>query len=252
MDPDPPNPHNRIEVPSSPCRWRKITLWAVVILLLYLVVAYVHLPASWRLAIRRHPKLSVGPRITHTANGIPGDAVKLALVGSEADVVHAMTAAGWFPADAITFRSSVRIAVDSVFRRPDEDAPVSDLFLFGRKQDLAYEQPIGDNPRKRHHIRFWRWDRLHDGRPVGFGTATFDERVGFSHNTGQVDVDAKRDRILRELQKARQTDDVHYMDHVHQDLQGRNGGGDPWHTDGRLGVAMLVALSLAWQTQKPD
>src|ERR1035438_8737541 len=140
----------------------------------------------------------------------------------------------------------MRIAVDSVFRRPDDEAPVSDLFLFGRKQELAFEQPVGDSPRKRHHVRFWRWDKLHDDRPVWFGSATFDERVGVSYETGQIthhigpDVDAERDRILAELQKARQAQEVYYMDGFHKVLQGRNGGGDPWHTDGRLAVAILV------------
>src|SRR3974377_1715688 len=111
MNPDPPAPPIQGEAQSPSSRWRKVAFWAVGILLLYLVAAYLLLPAAWRLAIHRHPDLSGGPRITHTANGIPGDPVNLALVGSEADVVHAMTAAGWFPADAITFRSSVRIAV---------------------------------------------------------------------------------------------------------------------------------------------
>ena len=58
-----------------------------------------------------------------------GDPVNVALVGAEADVIHAMLKAGWFPADPITFDSSVRIAVDSVFRRPDDEAPVSNLYL---------------------------------------------------------------------------------------------------------------------------
>jgi hypothetical protein len=29
------------------------------------------------------------------------------------------------------------------------------------------------------------------------------------------------------------------MDGFHQHLEGKNGGGDPWHTDGRLGVVVL-------------
>jgi hypothetical protein len=80
------------------------------------------------------------PRVTHTSSGIPGDPVNVALLGPESDVIRALIAAKWHPADPLTFRSSVRIAVDSVFRRPDEDAPVSTLQLFGRKQDLAFEQ----------------------------------------------------------------------------------------------------------------
>jgi hypothetical protein len=213
---------------------------------MYLLAAYVILPFAWRTETRHHLDPSAGPRITHTPNGIPGDPVNVALLGSEAEVIHAMTAAKWYPADAITLRSSVRIVVDSVFRRPDDDAPVSTLDLFGRKQDLAFEQPVGDSPRRRHHVRYWHWDRLHEGREVWFGAATFDERVGLSDTTGQVthhigpDVDAERDRILSELKQAGQTLEIYWVDGFHKELNGRNGGGDPWHTDGRLGVAELV------------
>ena len=212
----------------------------------YLGVAYVIMPLAWRTDTRRHPDLSGGPRITHTANGLAGDPVNVALVGSESDVIHGMLKAGWFPADPITFDSSVRIAVDSVFRRPDDEAPVSALYLFNRKQDLAFEQPVGDSPRQRHHVRFWRWDRLYENRPVWFGAATFDERVGLSYTTGQVthhigpDIDAERDRIVAELQKAGEVQRAYRVDHFHQVLQGKNGGGDPWHTDGRLEAAILV------------
>ena len=216
------------------------------VFLLYLLVAYVFLPLAWRTVIRRHPDLSRGPRVTHTPNGIPGDPVNIALVGSESEIIHAMTADGWYPADPVTFRSSVRIAADWVFRRPYDDAPVSNLELFGRRQDLAFEQPVGNNPRQRDHVRFWRWDHLQDGREVWFGAATFDERVGLSHTTGQVthhicpDVDAERDRILLGLQKGAQTQEVYWVPGFHTELEGKNGAGDPWYTDGRLGVAMLV------------
>jgi hypothetical protein len=212
----------------------------------YLVGAYVIMPFAWRTDTRRHPDLSDGPRLTHAADGLPGDPVNVALVAAESELIHGMLKAGWFPADPITFDSSVRIAVDSVFRRPDDDAPVSNLYLFNRKQDLAFEQPVGDSPRRRHHVRFWHWDRLADNLPVWFGAATFDERVGLSYTTGQVtphigpDIDAERDRIVAELKKAGLVQRVYWVDHFHQQLQGKNGGGDPWHTDGRLEVAILV------------
>src|SRR5215475_15893986 len=197
---------------------------AVAVILLYLAVAYVIMPLAWKRDVRRHPQLFDAPRITHTSDGIAGDPVNVALLGSEADVIHSMIAAKWDPADPLTFRSSVCIAVDSVFRRPDEDAPVSSLELFGRKQDLAFEQPVGDSPRKRHHVRYWHWDQLHEGREVWFGAATYDERVGFSDTTGQIthhigpDVDAERDRILSELREAGQTLEVYYLDGFHKEL----------------------------------
>ena len=228
------------------------------ILLLYLLAAYVLIPLAWKRQVRRHPELFDAPRVTHTSSGIPGDPVNVALLGPESDVIRALVAAKWHPADPLTFRSSVRIAVDSVFRRPDEDAPVSTLELFGRKQDLAFEQPVGDSPRQRHHVRFWRWDRLHDGKEVWFGAITFDERVGLSHTTGQVthhigpDLDAERDRLIAGLQQAGVTEKVFWLDGF-QKLQGKNGGGDPWHTDGRLKVASLTlpSLSLAAPTNSP-
>jgi hypothetical protein len=214
--------------------------------LTYLLAAYVIIPIAWKRETRHQLDLTGVTRITHTPAGIPGDPVNVALLGSEPEVIRTMTAAKWYPADPITFRSSLRIAVDTVFRRPDDDAPVSPLELFGRKQDLAFEQPVGDSPRKRHHVRYWHWDRLHDGREVWLGAATYDERVGFSDTAGQIthhigpDVDAERDRILSELKAAGQTLETYFIEGFHKELTGRNGGGDPWHTDGRLGVAVLA------------
>jgi LssY C-terminus len=218
-------------------------------LLVYLLAAYVLVPLAWKRDVARHPALFDAPRITHTIDGIAGDPVNVAVEGSEADVIRCMRATKWYPADPITLRSSLRIAVDSVLRDPDDEAPVSTLLLFGRKQDLAFEQPVGDSPRQRHHVRFWRWDRLEDGRQVWFGAATYDERVGLSHTTGQIthhigpDIDAERDRILSQFQQAGLAQEVYWMPGFQAELKGRNGGGDPWHTDGRLGVAVLRVLT---------
>jgi hypothetical protein len=226
-----------------------------VVVCLYLLCAYIILPQLWKRDVARHSDLFKAPRITHTVDGIPGDPVNLALLGSEIEVIRGMTSARWYPADPITFRTSVRIAVDSVLRRPDDDAPVSTLELFGRKQDLAFEQPVGDNPRQRHHVRFWRWGQLYGGREVWFGAATYDERVGLSHTTGQVthhigpDVDAERDRILNELRKAIPATEIYWLTNWHEQRQGKNGGGDPWRTDGRLGVAALPQGSSAAQNK---
>lgn len=214
-----------------------VALWAV--------FAYLVVPRLWEAYFHHHADYSEVARVSATANGHPGDPVNIALLGSESDVILAMTAAGWSPADPITFRTSLRIAADSVLRRADENAPVSDLFLFGRKQDLAFEKPVGGSPRKRHHVRYWSWDRLDNGQPVWFGAATFDERVGLSYTTGQVthhigpDVDAERDRIVAELTHADCTLGFDWVNRFHSQFEGRNGGGDAWRTDGRLATLVL-------------
>src|SRR5262245_3696242 len=217
--------------------------------LAWVAAAYLIVPSLWKRYFRHHPSLAELDRVTHTSDGHPGDPINIALVGSEAEVARGMKAAGWFPGDPITLATSVRIAADSVLRRSDEDAPVSNLFLFSRKQDLAFEQPISGGPRQRHHVRFWRWDQLYEGRTVWIGAATFDERVGLSYTTGQVthhiapDVDSERDRIANDLQNATLVQSIEWENGFHSQLEGRNGGGDAWHTDGRLAIVALRGSS---------
>lgn len=217
--------------------------WVPLVLALWAVAAYVLIPHLWKRHYRRH--FSYTPRITHTSDGHPGDPVNVAIEGSESGLLTAMKAAGWDPADPVTLRSSLRIAADSVLRQPDDDAPVSALFLDGRKQDFAFELPVGNSPRQRHHVRFWNRNRPKDGRPVWVGSATFDERVGLSHTTGQIthhigpDVDAERDLIMTGLKKAGWVQREFSVDGFHQNPEGRNGGGDLWRTDGRLGAIVL-------------
>jgi hypothetical protein len=217
------------------------------LLLAYLVGAYVMMPAVWKRYVRRHPALDDVPGITQTAAGIPGDPLNVALVGDEADVNTIMQAAGWDAAAALGLRSDLQIAADTVLRRPDEKAPVSNLYLFGRKEDLAFEQPVGGDPHRRHHVRFWRADKPDAaGRPLWLGSATYDERVGLSHTTGQIthhiapDVDAERDHLMLTLQQTGQLSGIEGVDGFHKILAGRNGGGDPWHTDGRLAVGVIT------------
>ena len=177
------------------------------VLLIYMSVAYLVLPVDWRWYAHRHPTLEDVPDITYTPSGIPGDPLNVALIGTEAEVKRVMQAAGWYAANLLGLRSDLAIAADTVLKRPDDKAPVSSLYLFGRKEDLAFEQPVGGNPRKRHHVRFWRTDDFEDGRPVWIGSATYDERVGFSGTTGQIthhiapDVDTERDHLFSDLER---------------------------------------------------
>ncbi len=216
------------------------------LLLLYLLVAYVMAPVAWTRYTHRHPRLDDVPGITQTADGIPGDPINVALIGTELELKKSMLAAKWYPADPLTFRSCLEIADATVLKRPYDDAPVSSLYLFRRKEDLAFEQPVGDNPRHRHHVRFWHAQRAAaDGRPVWVGSAVYDQRVGVSRTTGQIthvtapDVDAERDYLFRCLEQTGDLAETYVVKNFHAILQGRNGGGDPWHTDGSLFVGII-------------
>jgi hypothetical protein len=157
-----------------------------------------------------------------------------------------MQAAGWKSADALGLKSDVRIAADTVLDRPYEDAPVSSLFLYGRKEDLAFEMPVGDNPQHRHHVRFWKSPLADpDGRPTWLGSASYDKGVGLSHTTGQIthhiaeDVDTERDHVIKSLEAAKELNETYIEAGFHKVLSGKNGGGDPWKTDGDLWAGVI-------------
>jgi hypothetical protein len=93
------------------------------------------------------------PKVAHAADAVPGDPLNVGLVGHRPQVVQALLAAGWRPADAARLASSVEIVGSVLFHRPDATAPVSALYLFGRRQDLAFEREVGSSASRRHHVR---------------------------------------------------------------------------------------------------
>ena len=204
------------------------------------------MPFVWRGYSRWHPALKNCPTISVTADGHPGDPINVALIGGEDEVNRIIRSAGWYLADPLGLRSDLKIAADTVLERSYDDAPVSNLFLFGRREDLAFEKPVGHDPKQRHHVRFWRSTELDDkGRPLWFGSVTYDKRVGLSYTTGQIthhidsDIDVERDGLFDDLNKTGEIVDAQFIDPFHQVREGRNGGGDQWHTDGRLRLGAI-------------
>lgn len=217
------------------------------LLILWLVTAYLVLPQFWKHYARKHPSFDGNPRLTQTSDHHPGDPLNVALIGTEEQLEAIMKAAKWFPAAKLGIKSDLKIAADTVLKRPDDSAPVSNLYLFGRKEDLAFEQPVGDSPRHRHHVRFWKTPTpSDDGRPQWIGSAVYDERVGFSRTTGQIthvtapDVDQERDYLFACLEGTGELAERWVEPGFHKQLEGRNGGGDPWRTDGSLYVGVIA------------
>jgi hypothetical protein len=216
------------------------------LLCVYGILAYGLLPAFWRYHYR-HPALQDVPKTTKTANRIPGDPVNVALVGSREEVVNALVAAEWLPADPTTLHSSLGICRSVFLRRPYPQAPMSNLYLFDRHQDLAFQQAVGRSAARRHHVRFWLAPKPdeEEGRPLWVGAGTFDRRVGLAGNTGQVthhidaDVDAERDKLLDDLEAAGRLAERYRVPGCGPTTCGRNGGRDRYFTDGDIVVGVL-------------
>jgi hypothetical protein len=226
---------------------RRLAAAAIGAVAAYVVLAYILAPLFWR-HFEHQPRLAEMEAVTRTALRLPGDAINVGLEGSEEDVLCAMNAAGWKPADPVTLSSSLHIVGSVLFDRPYQDAPVSPLFYENRKQDLAFEKPSGKSAAKRHHVRFWKaLDAGEAGRPVWLGSATFDDKVGVSHYTGQIthhvapDIDAERDLLSNDLAAADKVEATYSVSGVGPTLFARNGGGDPYFTDGDIAISNLVS-----------
>ncbi len=89
-----------------------------------------------------------------------------------------------------------------------------------------------------------------DGLKEWIGSAVYDKRVGLSHSTGRIthvtapDVDTERDYLMQCLDQTGELSEQDAVPNFHKELEGCNGGGDPWYTDGDLEVGVLNMISL--------
>ncbi len=212
---------------------------------IYFATAYLVAPLVWADYIS-WSGITQHAAVTTTKQGIAADPLNFGLVGTKDEVVSAMRQAGWYPADPVTLRSSLAIAQSVAFDRPYVYAPVSPLFYESRKQDLAFEKPVGNSAKKRHHARLWQvMAKGVEGKPVWVGAATFDASVGLSHLTFQIthhispDIDAERNELLGDLAKAKVVRILYRLPAAGRSLFGMNGGGDKYHTDGDIHFAVV-------------
>jgi hypothetical protein len=229
--------------------------------LTYAVAAYLILPRAVRIGLRILQRRRV-PSYTVTSDGLPGDPVNLALVGTMEQLRAAYGIAGWSEADRLNIASSWRMVRAFVLNRPYPTAPFSTLFLFGRGQDVGFQRAIGDSPRKRHHVRFWGLpvERLEEAidtsafwskapRPsegesvLWVGAATRDTGISLTSLTFQIthatdaDTNEERDFIISELQSYKLIGNVHSYAPGERLVIGRV---NRYISDGEVSVAKLI------------
>lgn len=210
--------------------------------------------------LAQHTSASGIPLTTFNRAGEQGDPINMQVIGSNGQLGASFAAAGWYRADEIDLVTSARISVDSVLGRKYSTAPVSNLYLYGRKEDYAFERP-GSSVRQRDHIRFWNTGRVaEDGRPIWVGSGTRDVKVELSHTNHlpthgiSPDLDAERAMILSELAQTGYLIAEHLIPGFGKETQGHNGGGDPYTTDGQVAALTLAnvwTLPLATQVRSP-
>ena len=235
--------------------------WILALGITYGLAAYVVLPRAIRLGLKILQQKRV-PSYTITGDGLPGDPINVALVGTLQQLRTAFAILGWSEADRLGLASSWGMIRAFVLNSPYPTAPFSTLYLFGRGQDIGFQKAIDDSPRKRHHIRFWalsetraqaNWGAadfwLNTGRPpdseraLWVGAGTRDTGLSLTRLTFQIthatdsDTNAERDHIIAELTKNRTIEGLKVY---------RAGQGIPtehvnhYVTDGEIAWASLV------------
>jgi hypothetical protein len=238
--------------------------WILALAGTYGIAAYVILPRAVRISLKILQRKHI-PRYTLTGDGLPGDPVNLALIGTRDQLHAAFAAAEWETADRLSLTSSWRMAQSFVTNSPYPTAPFSTLYLFGRGQDFGFQKAIDNSPRKRHHIRFWALSMEHvdaklgtpdlwlkadrppdDARVLWVGAGTKDTGFSltkltfqFTHATDS-DTNLERDYIIAELTKAKAIVDINsYNAQQYVPVERVN----HYITDGEITVANLVAAT---------
>lgn len=124
------------------------------IIVTYILGAYILIPALTRVFRILFPAQHL-PVYCVTPDGFASDPINIGIIASRQGLIQAMEAAGWYVADDYSPFNVLRALVSTVLLRKYPNAPMSRLYLFGRKQDLGFEIPIDGEIGHRHHVRFW-------------------------------------------------------------------------------------------------
>jgi len=194
------------------------------------------LPSGVPYAVAR--LLQGAPQRASGKDGKPGDPLNLVVIGNISEIRDVFKQAGWGEAARKTGKSvwdTVRAVADT---QGSGQAPVSDLYLFGHREDLAFEKGL-NTFLKRHHLRLWRTAATTpDGREIWLGAATHD--TGLDVHPGVVshainpDLDAERAKVGADLRVTGRVAAEELVTRPNPLSQGLTATGGTWKTDGRL------------------
>jgi hypothetical protein len=167
------------------------------------------------------------------------DPLNLIVIGSPDDVYYAFIRAGWDETETITRSSSVKTVLSFITGGEYRYSPVSSLFVFGRKQDVAF-QKARETIHERNHLRLWMTRGRFQGKPIWIGQISRDIGVHFTRKTittHKIDpnVDETREYLLEDLAYAQSLWKFGYAEGVGEapiDEPRGNLTGDPYFTDG--------------------
>lgn len=134
-----------------------------------------------------------------------GDPLNIVLVGGFQDLMYALERAGWSFTHRITFDSVKRLVAAAMDGEGYAVAPISSLYTFDRKQDIALQRARRDIA-QRNHMRLWLAPFTFQERSVWVGQVSRDIGVKLSTHSPSLtthvidpEVDLTREYFLHSL-----------------------------------------------------
>lgn len=186
------------------------------------------------------------PRRVADQQGDPGDVVNFSILGTEAQVRKAYTAAGWVQVDTSNNAAVLHGLLSTLSKQSYTELPMSTLYLFGRPQDLSYAraEPLAV-ALVRHHLRVWNSGQVVNGRMLWVGSATHDDGLerdqrnnGVTHHIDP-NIDVERDFIEASFAAAGALDSAAYATPPNAVHAEKTATGGAFSTDGRLLIMVL-------------
>lgn len=179
--------------------------------------------------------------VTNEAGDDTGDPLNIVIIGHAPEFVSALVASGWQFTEAITADSIRRMLGAAIAEKEFLTAPVSALYLFGRRQDVAMQRGRS-NINQRNHMRLWLAPFRTEGRPVWVGQVSRDIGVKFTSKSASLTthvidpvVDESREYLLTSLlhdQSVERFAFVRGVGRATPDAPKFNLTDDPYFTDG--------------------
>jgi hypothetical protein len=182
--------------------------------------------------------LANAPQRASGKDDSPGDPLNLVVIGNMEQIRRVFKEAGWTEAEKKTGQSIWETVRAVAANQGYEGAPVSQLYLYGRSEDLAFEKML-NTFLKRHHLRLWRSPAAtSDGREIWLGASTHDTgldvRPGVASHAIDPDLDDERAKVGGDLSATGLVAAVQLVSRPNPLTEGLTATGAPWKTDGRL------------------
>jgi len=177
-----------------------------------------------------------------------GDPLNLILIGNANELMPAFVRREWHRAEDTYWNSIWKTVGSFLFGKRYRYSPVSDLYLFGRKQDVALQKARG-TIHQRNHLRLWLTPIRFQGKEIWVGSISRDIGVHFTAKPGHFvthkideDIDEVRNSFGEDMLFSQGLQKIGWargMPGVSVEKPHLNLGGDPYFTDGLLLVLLF-------------